>query len=455
MLVAQPRPSARAVSVARRVAEVFGESVGHTVGYAVRGDNRVCSRRTRLTFLTTGALLRRLAADPELRGVSHVFVDEIHERTADADFLLAHLRNLLVTRWFSPNARVTGHTELVSGANGRTATDSDRNEPTVSHSEGSLARASPPTPLRVVLMSATMASSDLRDYFRVGVSAERAGDPDAAHRGTRVPGRGAIRGDVRFGVRAERIESAPKNAKTKTRRIVLTTRSTRTRARWSRRSPPVLAELENVAGASALVFLPGAPEIARLQQTLRASLPGALTARLHVVPLHGQIAEEQRRRRPGAVRHDQAGFSDERRRDFADHSGRRRRLRQRALEEARVRRENPTLCLTTRMVLARLRRAEERESRARQAGSVCVRVVHRRRVGMRTSRSATRPSCSRAAREPGDARHADQPRAGPGLALAATPRRRRGRRCARLRGGCARWAEGPGSGSTAGAGSGA
>lgn len=296
VLVAQPRRVA-AVSVARRVAEVFGESVGHTVGYAVRGDSRVCSRRTRLTFLTTGALLRRLAADPELRGVSHVFVDEIHERTADADFLLAHLRNLLVTLWFSPNARVTGHTELVSGANGRTATDSDRNEPTVSQSEGSRARASSPTPLRVVLMSATMASSDLRDYFASAFPPSAPPIPTPHIEGHAFPV------EERF---AETYVSAyapnGSKARQKQKRENKNTSNRPDDAFDAYSSalvaslPPVLAELENVAGASALVFLPGAPEIARLQQTLRASLPGALMARLHVVPLHGQLSGEEQRR---------------------------------------------------------------------------------------------------------------------------------------------------------------
>ena len=35
---------------------------------------------TRLLFCTTGILLRRLVMDPDLKGVTHVIVDEIHER---------------------------------------------------------------------------------------------------------------------------------------------------------------------------------------------------------------------------------------------------------------------------------------------------------------------------------------------------------------------------------------
>lgn len=37
-------------------------------------------RDTRLLFCTTGILLRRLLVDRSLKGVTHVIVDEIHER---------------------------------------------------------------------------------------------------------------------------------------------------------------------------------------------------------------------------------------------------------------------------------------------------------------------------------------------------------------------------------------
>ena len=52
-------------------------------------------RETRLLYCTTGILLRRLTGDGNLRGVSHVVVDEVHERTLDSDFLLIVLREAL------------------------------------------------------------------------------------------------------------------------------------------------------------------------------------------------------------------------------------------------------------------------------------------------------------------------------------------------------------------------
>lgn len=60
------------------------------------------SKDTRLVFCTTGILLRRLAADPSLSEVSHVVVDEVHERALQSDFLLALLRRLVADRAHTP-----------------------------------------------------------------------------------------------------------------------------------------------------------------------------------------------------------------------------------------------------------------------------------------------------------------------------------------------------------------
>ena len=59
---------------------------------------RKSSKKTRLLLCTTGILLRRLQCDPDLASVSHVFVDEVHERDLNTDFLLIILRELLNRR---------------------------------------------------------------------------------------------------------------------------------------------------------------------------------------------------------------------------------------------------------------------------------------------------------------------------------------------------------------------
>ncbi len=89
VVVTQPRRLA-VRAAARRLASLLGEPVGETVGFAVRGERR-SSAATRVEFVTTGVLLRRLQRDAELPGVSAVVLDEVHERALDADLTLALL----------------------------------------------------------------------------------------------------------------------------------------------------------------------------------------------------------------------------------------------------------------------------------------------------------------------------------------------------------------------------
>jgi len=78
IIVTQPRRIS-AIGVAERIASERCEKVGETAGYSIRLENKR-SRRTRLLLCTTGILLRRLQCDPDLATVSHIFVDEVHER---------------------------------------------------------------------------------------------------------------------------------------------------------------------------------------------------------------------------------------------------------------------------------------------------------------------------------------------------------------------------------------
>ena len=94
IIVAQPRRLA-ATGVATRVAEERNESVGTgSIGYVVRGDSKTCDK-TRLLFLTTGVLLRQLQSENALDNISHIVIDEVHERNLDTDVLLAILKQSL------------------------------------------------------------------------------------------------------------------------------------------------------------------------------------------------------------------------------------------------------------------------------------------------------------------------------------------------------------------------
>ena len=92
IIVAQPRRLA-ATGVAARVADERGESepgVG-SVGYVVRGDSKI-SNNCRLLFCTTGVLLRQLQSDGALDCITHIVIDEVHERHLDTDILLGILK---------------------------------------------------------------------------------------------------------------------------------------------------------------------------------------------------------------------------------------------------------------------------------------------------------------------------------------------------------------------------
>ncbi|CAM6062960.1 unnamed protein product [Sphagnum tenellum] len=123
----QPRRIA-AISVAERVAVERcepppGSTSSSLVGYQVRLD-AAWNQSTKLLFCTTGILLRRLAGDRDLSEISHIIVDEVHERTVLGDFLLVILKDLLERR-----------------------------------------RANGSPPLKLILMSATLDSNLFSSYF--------------------------------------------------------------------------------------------------------------------------------------------------------------------------------------------------------------------------------------------------------------------------------------------------
>ncbi|XP_057713865.1 ATP-dependent RNA helicase DHX30 [Corythoichthys intestinalis] len=95
ILVTQPRRIS-AVSVAHRVAQEMGPALKHSVGYQVRLESRPPEQSAgALLFLTVGVLLRKLQSNPTLKGISHVVVDEVHERDVNTDLLLALLRTCM------------------------------------------------------------------------------------------------------------------------------------------------------------------------------------------------------------------------------------------------------------------------------------------------------------------------------------------------------------------------
>ncbi|KAK4189694.1 putative ATP-dependent RNA helicase [Podospora australis] len=92
-----------ALSLAKRVSEELGENKGDLgtnrslVGYSIRLEANV-SKETRLVYATTGIVMRMLEGSNDLREITHLVLDEVHERTIDSDFLLIVLKKLLARR---------------------------------------------------------------------------------------------------------------------------------------------------------------------------------------------------------------------------------------------------------------------------------------------------------------------------------------------------------------------
>ncbi|KAL8128807.1 hypothetical protein V2J09_017962 [Rumex salicifolius] len=108
VICTQPRRIS-ATSVAERIAYERGEGVGETIGYKIRLESKG-GRHSSIMFCTNGVLLRMLVcgglvgsepgsssgvANSYLSEITHIVVDEIHERDHYCDFMLAILRDLL------------------------------------------------------------------------------------------------------------------------------------------------------------------------------------------------------------------------------------------------------------------------------------------------------------------------------------------------------------------------
>ncbi|MEK6626504.1 MAG: ATP-dependent helicase C-terminal domain-containing protein, partial [Bdellovibrionota bacterium] len=89
------RPAAKLA--ASQAARLIGQRVGETVGYQFRFE-KCGGAQTRLWYLTEGTFLRKFMADPTLKNVGAVIVDEFHERHLQGDVALALVKQLRRSR---------------------------------------------------------------------------------------------------------------------------------------------------------------------------------------------------------------------------------------------------------------------------------------------------------------------------------------------------------------------
>lgn len=99
IICTQPRRIA-ATSVASRVAAERGERLRSSVGYHVRFDPKLPQAGGSITYCTTGILLQRLQKHPDqvLDNLTHIIIDEVHERDIIIDFLMVTLKKIIPIR---------------------------------------------------------------------------------------------------------------------------------------------------------------------------------------------------------------------------------------------------------------------------------------------------------------------------------------------------------------------
>nr|XP_021514063.1 ATP-dependent RNA helicase DHX36 [Meriones unguiculatus] len=92
----QPRRIS-AISVAERVAAERAETCGNgnSTGYQIRLQSRLPRKQGSILYCTTGIILQWLQSDSRLSSVSHIVLDEIHERNLQSDVLMTVIKDLL------------------------------------------------------------------------------------------------------------------------------------------------------------------------------------------------------------------------------------------------------------------------------------------------------------------------------------------------------------------------
>ena len=95
----QPRRIS-AIAVAERVAFERNENCGegNSCGYQIKLQARFPRPHASILYCTTGILIKRLQSDELLSTISHVVLDEIHERDMNSDFLIAIIKDIISKR---------------------------------------------------------------------------------------------------------------------------------------------------------------------------------------------------------------------------------------------------------------------------------------------------------------------------------------------------------------------
>ncbi|ODQ82904.1 hypothetical protein BABINDRAFT_178978 [Babjeviella inositovora NRRL Y-12698] len=100
IMCTQPRRIST-IGLAERISDERCDRCGNETGYIIRGENKT-NTNTRITFVTTGVLLRMIqgmlsgkSSGSFFDRIGYIFIDEVHERSIDSDFLLIILKSIM------------------------------------------------------------------------------------------------------------------------------------------------------------------------------------------------------------------------------------------------------------------------------------------------------------------------------------------------------------------------
>lgn len=94
IIVVEPRRIST-VSLAYRIAQERGENIGNTIGYHIRFEKKEPKNEYgSILYCTIGIFLQKLK-HKDLKGISHIIIDEAHERNLQIDIILKSLKDIL------------------------------------------------------------------------------------------------------------------------------------------------------------------------------------------------------------------------------------------------------------------------------------------------------------------------------------------------------------------------
>ena len=92
MMVSQPRRIAVS-NLYKRLKSIVGDEVGMRMGFGTKEE----TKDTKISFVTTGYLVRLLSHHPDIiNSYTHLIIDEVHERSVDGDLVCMFARKLLI-----------------------------------------------------------------------------------------------------------------------------------------------------------------------------------------------------------------------------------------------------------------------------------------------------------------------------------------------------------------------